>query len=123
MLTQKYLGTRGKSEKSVYSQPTLLYCSLLQCGKKWDKAFGVLFKGIALLLYLQIKPDYFSKSLPFMVLIQLRSTLEIQNSSLVVIGYHSHLSCGRMKCSSGCQGLRLEHLSLHSNSVLSSAWK
>lgn len=103
MLTQKYLGARGKSEKSSQRIASLL-CSIAfySSREKQDKAFDGPFRDVVLLLYWQIKQNYFSKNLPCVVFFQLRSTLEIQNGILEVVCYHSHLSWERKKCSFGC---------------------
>jgi len=42
------------------------------------------------------------------VFIQLRSALEIQNSMVVVVRYHSHLRWARKKYSSGCRCLSVD---------------
>ncbi|NXF37799.1 SPTC1 palmitoyltransferase, partial [Nyctibius bracteatus] len=75
-----------------------------------------LVSNVVLLLHWQVKPNCFSKNLPFVVFIQLRSTLEIQKGILAVICYHSCLRWRRKTCSFVCQCLSVEHLSLHSDS-------
>lgn len=70
MLTQKYLGAWGKSEESSQCIASLL-CSIAfyASGEELVKAFDGPFKDVVLLLYWQIKPNYFSKSLLFVLFI------------------------------------------------------